>query len=189
MMVPILPLYLEESFGWGPLLCGSVFGASSLFYGITATSVGHVIDTMGIKQTGDYKLAYAIGFGIQAAGYWLLGPIPFEGIASIATVFVSFSVVAVGFAFCLIPTLPDLQLCALLQAGVDTNSNKSFISGLWQATYAIASAIGAPISGFLYAQIGFFHTADLCSGLALLLCILCVSFGAFQKTFRSEKGI
>mmetsp|Transcript_29779 Transcript_29779/g.46055 ORF Transcript_29779/g.46055 Transcript_29779/m.46055 type:complete len:412 (+) Transcript_29779:617-1852(+) len=181
-MVPILPLYLEASFGWGPLLSGAVFGVSSLFYGVTATTVGHVTDNMKIITSGPYKFCYAIGFAIQAVGYWLLGPLPFSNIASPATVFISFCLIGIGFAFCLIPTLPDMQLCTALKAGVDSDANKSVISGVWQATYAIAMAAGAPIAGVLYDQIGFFESSLICCVLALLTAMPSVACGfAFNK--------
>eukprot|EP00009_Paramoeba_aestuarina_P013392 CAMPEP_0201542396 /NCGR_PEP_ID=MMETSP0161_2-20130828/72012_1 /ASSEMBLY_ACC=CAM_ASM_000251 /TAXON_ID=180227 /ORGANISM="Neoparamoeba aestuarina, Strain SoJaBio B1-5/56/2" /LENGTH=130 /DNA_ID=CAMNT_0047950045 /DNA_START=969 /DNA_END=1357 /DNA_ORIENTATION=+ len=126
---------------------------------------------MKIITSGPYKFCYAIGFAIQAVGYWLLGPLPFPNIANPATVFISFSLIGIGFAFCLIPTLPDMQLCTALKAGVDSDANKSVISGVWQATYAIAMAAGAPIAGVLYDQIGFFESSLICVVLAIVTAI------------------
>ena len=79
--------------------------------------MGHVTDNMRIVSSGPYKYCYAIGFAVQviplfylykiiincslfcdflplfirflqAVGYYLLGPIPFENITCPTTVFI-----------------------------------------------------------------------------------------------------
>jgi len=94
--------------------------------------------------------------------------------------FIGIMLLGTGLGFVLVPTLPDAQLCVSITAK-DSNENKSTVSALWMASYALATAIGSPVVGLLYEKYGFLPVMYWYAVVAAVMALLSFIFALVTR--------
>ena len=139
LLEPILPLRLEEEFGFSPGGVGLLFGAATLVYGISAPLVGMLADRWGARRT------IAAGVVLTALA------LPLVGVPAVVLAIGGVLVVSVAYGLVLTPTLPELA------AAVDRRGGGAYASAyaLFNAAYAAGMTAGPMLGGALVSAFGF----------------------------------
>jgi DHA1 family solute carrier family 18 vesicular amine transporter 1/2 len=154
LLEPVLPLRLEEVFGFSPGGVGLLFGAATLVYGVSSPLVGRLSDHWGPRPV------MAVGIVLLAAS------LPLVGVPWLWVMVAALLVVSVAYGLVLTPVLPDLGNIVDRRGGGGYAAAYAIFNG----AYATGMMAGPVLGGALTSAFGF-TVALLITG-GLVLCYL-----------------
>ncbi|KAJ6131848.1 hypothetical protein N7471_007063 [Penicillium samsonianum] len=173
-----LPLYLQNTFGWGSLPVGMMFLGIQGPPIILGPLIGGVRDHLGLRYPT------ALGWAIVAPFLWLLAvpgrfDFPWAALDSNGEAIVIVSIVGVGFGFLLIRGAGAFQLIAVTKELENKSPNifgpngaNSKIAAMMEVSFNLGMLIGPLVSGSLSEILGYYYVNCTMSILALFVAVL-----------------
>ncbi|XP_024912775.1 MFS-type transporter SLC18B1 isoform X2 [Cynoglossus semilaevis] len=207
-----LALYAIDKFALSPGYVGLIALGLSLSYCIASPLFGYFTDKYPVSvKTVSMSVLFLYGLfscvclnkvirgwlmvtgGVTtAAGFWLLGPVPFLHIPSQLWLLVlMLSVIGFSLGMSSIPTFPEIIACAYKQGFQEGLSTLGMVSGLFSAVWCLGMFYGPIVGGFITQNLNFEWAAAVQGGLtflAALLLAVCCFFQRLRQSPDNESG-
>uniref|UniRef100_A0A3P8VAU2 Solute carrier family 18 member B1 n=1 Tax=Cynoglossus semilaevis TaxID=244447 RepID=A0A3P8VAU2_CYNSE len=178
-----LALYAIDKFALSPGYVGLIALGLSLSYCIASPLFGYFTDKYPVIR----GWLMVTGGVTTAAGFWLLGPVPFLHIPSQLWLLVlMLSVIGFSLGMSSIPTFPEIIACAYKQGFQEGLSTLGMVSGLFSAVWCLGMFYGPIVGGFITQNLNFEWAAAVQGGLTFLAALLLAVCCFFQRLRQSS---
>ncbi|XP_039992915.1 MFS-type transporter SLC18B1 isoform X3 [Xiphias gladius] len=164
-----LSLFVMEKFNLSPGYVGLVMLGLSLPYCLASPLMGYCTD----KYPATRSWFMVIGGIATAAGFCLIGPVPFLHIPSqLWLLVVMLGVIGASLGMTSIPTFPEIIACAYEKGFEEGLSTLGMVSGLFGAVWSLGMFYGPIVGGLITQHLSFEWAAAVQGGLGFLSAFL-----------------
>uniref|UniRef100_A0A3Q3K6S2 Major facilitator superfamily (MFS) profile domain-containing protein n=1 Tax=Monopterus albus TaxID=43700 RepID=A0A3Q3K6S2_MONAL len=173
-----LSLFAIKRFSLSPGYVGVIMLGLSLPYCLASPLIGYFAD----KYPANRSWFMVTGGIATAAGFCLLGPVPFLHMPSqLWLLILMLGVIGFSLGMTIIPTLPEIITCAYEQGFEEGLSTLGMVSGLFGAVWSIGMFYGPTVGGFITQHLSFEWAAAVQGGLAFLAVSITGTLAFFNR--------